>query len=127
MFKVKLADLVRDGEVRMFSDDKICGAHIAYIGLKKGYEDTGNNCGVALFIREGPLPCRISFTIEIVHWDGRPESALERDHNLVWEFAGGLGWPNFISLSELTDANFSPYVYDGHVTFIVTFRILPVD
>ena len=58
--KVKLADLVPDGEVRMQSDDVVVGAYKASIGVDKGYDNNGDGCGVCLFLDDGPFPCRVT-------------------------------------------------------------------
>ena len=126
VYKVELADLLRDGEVVKRSDDKMVGAYKSYMGVKKGNADNGDCCGVYLHLEDGPFPCRVSCTIEIVHWDGKPESARKYENTATYEEAEGWGWPMLIPLSKLTAAA-SPYVKEGHVTFIVTFRFLPTE
>ena len=53
----------------------------------------------------------------------KPESARKIKDTDTYVHATGRGWPNFISLSKLIAAE-SPYVNDGEVTFIATFRII---
>ena len=126
VYKVKLADLIRGGEVDMCSDVKMVGAYKVSMYVKKGYADNGNCCGVYLYLEDGPFPCRVSSTIEIVNWDGKPESTYKREINNEYEEEIGWGPFKFIPLRKLTAAA-SPYVKDGEVTFIVTFRILPLE
>ena len=125
VYKVKLADLVRGGVVDMYSDHKMVGAYEAYMSVDKGHDYNGNCCGVYLHLKDGPFPCRASRTFEVVHWDGKPESACKEEGTYTYEEATGYGRRNFIPLSKLTVAA-SPYVKDGHITFIVTFRLLPI-
>ena len=79
-----------------------------------------------LELGDGPFPCRVSYTIKVVHYDGKTESSHFKKATVVYEEAEGSGYPDFIPSSMLTDAD-SPYVKDGEVTFIATFRILPTD
>ena len=121
VYKVKLADLVRAGEVNMQSDEKMFGAYKAYVHVQKGHANNGDCCGVYLCLKNSPFPCHVSRTFEIVHWDGKPESACKKENTATYEEAEGDGWSKFIPLSKLTAAA-SPYVKDGHVTFIVNHR-----
>ena len=125
VYKVKLTDLVRGGEVVKCSDDKMVGAYKSYVHVQKGYADTGDCCGVYLGLKDGPFPCRVYYTIEVVHWDGKIESARKKEYTNMYDAPQGRGPSKFIPLSKLTAAA-SPYVNDGEVTFIITFRILPV-
>ena len=126
VFKVKLADLVRGGEVDVESDEKVVGAYSAFMIVQKGYAVNGDCCGVYLHLVDGPFPCHVSFTIEVVHWDGKSENARKIEDTDTYKRAKGRGFPKFIRLSQLTAAA-SPYVKDGHITFIVTFRFLPME
>ena len=102
------------------------GAYKAYVQVRKGYAANGDCCGVYLGLLDGPYPCRVSCTTEVLHWDEKPESAFKKVDTHIYEAAQGRGWTDFISLSKLTDAA-SPYVKDGHITFTTTFRILPME
>ena len=109
----------------IWSDDKMVGAYKASMCVDKGRVVNGDCCGVYLRLQDGPFPCRVSYTFEAVHWDGKPESACKKDFTYTYDRAEGWGWPDFIPLSKLTAAA-SPYVKDGEVTFITTFRFLPM-
>ena len=126
VFKVNLADLARGGEVALWSGEQMVRTYKAYMCVKTGYADNGNDCGVYLHVEDGPFPCRVSRIIEVVHWDGKPESARKIESLYISEAAEGLGRHKFIPLTELT-ATASPYVKDGGVTFIVTFRFLALQ
>ena len=121
--KVKLADLVVDGEVEMWSDAKmIGGAHNAYI-VQKGYAWNDDCCGVLLRQVDGPFPCHVTSTTEIVHWDELSSSTVKSDLTHAYKNTEKWGFLKFIPLSKLTAAA-SPYVNNGEVTFIITFRIV---
>ena len=96
------------------------------MSIEKGKSDNGQNCGIYLELCDGPFPCRVSYTIKVVHYDGKTESAYVKKATTIYTESEGSGYPDFIPLSKLTDAD-SPYVKDGEVTFIITFRILPSD
>ena len=63
---------------------------------------------------------------EIVHWDENDESVCKKKLLHIYEEEKGWGFGKLIALSELTAAA-SPYMKDGHVTFVVTFRVLPME
>ena len=114
VFKVKVADLVRDGEVHKKSLSKMVGPYMTSMYVRKGYADNGENCGVHLHIEDGPFPCYVSCTLEVVYWDGKTESALKGDFICTYEQATGYGFTQFIPLSKITAAA-SPYVRDDKV------------
>ena len=126
VLKVKLVDLVQVGEVDLNSDENTVGAYSACMSVQKGHLHNGDYCGVYLHLENGLFPCHVSSTFKLVHWDGKSESACKEDDADLYEVAGGRGWVKFIPLSKFT-ARASPYVNNGHVTFIVTFRILPME
>ena len=124
--KVKLAEILRGGEVMKRSDVKQVGAFTASKSVAKGFAVNGDCCGVYLGLKDGPFPCHVSCTYEVVHWDGKSESAHKSEITYTYEEAGGRGLHEFIPLSKLTAAA-SPYVQDGHVTLTATFRFLPMQ
>ena len=126
VLKVRLADLARDGVFSMESGDEMMGGYCAFMSVQKGYANNGDCCGIYLELADGPFPCRVSITYEVVHWDGEPESARKKTYTEIYNRAGCKGRNEFISLSKFTAAA-SPYVKGGHVTFIVTFHTLPLQ
>ena len=126
VYKVELVDLEQVGKVIMQSDDKMIGAYTASMQVKKGYANDGDSCGMFLFLEDGPFPCHVSFTMEVVHWNGEPECACKQEGAITYERAVGMGYLESIPLSKLTAAA-SPYVKNGHVTFIITFQFLPME
>ena len=121
---MKLSNLVKDGQVNKHSDGIIAGAYNAFLQVQKSCPSNGNCCGMYLELREGPFPCRVSNTFEVVHWDGKDESACKKEMIHIYDKEVVCGFADFIPLSKLTAAA-SPYVKDGHVTFVTNFRIHP--
>ena len=126
VFKVNATEFLRGGEVAMYSDAKMVGAYLVYMSVKKGYVENGDSCGVHLHLDVGPFPCRVIMNIDVVNWDGVLASNRRVDFAHTYEYATGYGPSNLIALSQLT-APGTPYVRDGHVTFIVRFQILPLQ
>ena len=125
VFKVNVADLVRDGEVRLHSDHKEVGAYNVCMEVSKGFAEDHDKCGVYLHLRDGLFPCRVTCTFEIVHWGGNNGAILKYEVTNTYEEVKGRG-PQTIPPSKITAAA-SPYVKDGHVTFIAKFQILPLE
>ena len=67
-----------DAVVNMWSDVENVGAYKGTFCFQKGFANNGDSCGVYLHLKDGPFPCHVSFTIELVHWDGEPESTRKR-------------------------------------------------
>ena len=126
VFKMKMAEFLVDGVVDRWSHGMWAGGCKANINVTKESTINGKFCGVFLQLKDGPFPCRVSFTMEVVHWDGKPESACKIEDTIEIGKAIGMGRYEFISLRKLTAAA-SPYVKNGHITFIITFRFLPVE
>ena len=127
VYKADLDDLLQDGKIDLSSDEIVVGAYEAYMIVDKGYDNNDNCCGAHLMLQDGPFPCRVISNFEVVHWDGKPESARKEECNGTLDKEElGNGIYQLIPMSELTAAA-SPYVKEGHVTFIVTFRLLPPE
>ena len=73
--RVQLAELFEDGKITKYSEYKMVGTHKTCMKVNKGYHDNDNCCGMYLSLKEGTFPCRVISTFEVVHWDGKPESA----------------------------------------------------
>ena len=109
VFKVKVADLVRGGAVRNRSDYRMVGAYNLNVSVQKGSVADGDFLGVFLHVENGPFPCHAKFTLEVVHWDRKVESARKGVFTNTFEKEGGYGWPDCIRLSKIAAAE-SPYV-----------------
>ena len=128
VFKVKVGDFLRAGEVSKESSPSLVGAYNAEVTVQKGYDTNGDSCGVYLYLNDGPFPCRVSCCIDIVHWGGKAESDFMFEYTKVFNSASSRGNQKLIPIRELTVIP-SPYVneLDDCVTFIATFRILPLE
>ena len=123
VFKVEMADLLANGMVCRYSPYPLwCGGYQASMNVGKGHVDNDDCCGAYLHLEDGPFPCHVFYTIEVVHWDGNSASVYKTEHTHIYENAGSWGWHKFIPLIKFTD-DASPYVNKGHVTFIARFRI----
>ena len=127
VFKTALADLVGE-EFDKSSDRQVVGAaYEASMRVQKCDGIEGLSFGVFLHLYGGPFPCQVSYTVEVLHWDGNDESTCREDQSTsAYEVAGGFGFADVISLSKLTAAA-SPYVRNGHVTFVMSFRIITLE
>ena len=125
VFKVDIAKLLQGGAVLLPSETYAVGVYSVNMCVRKGFDHNGNNCGLILQVTDGHFPCRLSVNLEVVHWDGKLTSNCKFDYANTYEHAIGSGPPQMIALRKLTDAG-SPYVKDGHVTFIARFQILPL-
>ena len=137
VFNVNVADLIQRGEVQMNSDFMRVGAYNVWLCVKKGFAAEergylgnwalfgGDCCGVHLHLADGSFPCRVTCILEVVHWDGDGLSIFKHEFTNTYLEEKGYGPPQMIALSKLTAAA-SPYVKDGHVTFIANFQILPL-
>ena len=140
VFKVPVNDLARHGEVTMFSDHKTHGAYRVYMCVKKGcgadeygYLGNGDCCGVHLHLENGTYPCRVTCTLDIVcwgannasifNWGANSASAFKHEFTNIYVEETGYGPSRLIPVRKLTAAA-SPYVNNGHVTFVAQFQIL---
>ena len=130
LLQVNVADLMANGSVMKYSERKPVGAYNVQMTVDKGSPQNEDTCGVYLSLLSGPFPCQVSSIFEVVHWDGKPESACKHAFTCTYEKAKTWGISKFFPVSKLT-AKASPYVNSGtfingtisHITFIATFRI----
>ena len=123
VFKVKVADLVRD-DVDLYSDRKVFGACRVHLNVDRDPDNTRHQVlRVYLFTADGPFPCRVIYTLEVVHWNGKSQSAYKQQKTFTYKNGMGIGIN--IPLNMLTAAE-SPYVQNCDVIFIATINILPL-
>ena len=124
---MNLAFFNRGGNIDKQSDQTSIGNYKVSISIGKGNVDNGNCCGVYLGLADGPFPCRVSCTFEVVHWDGNTASVRKKQlTNQTYLRSGAWGISKMIRLKNLTAAA-SPYVQNGKITFVATFRIHPPE
>ena len=127
VFKVNVAEFLRGGEVNLHSDLKMVGTYTVDMQFDRVYPVGGDSCGVYYLqvTGGGPFPCRVFVNIEVVNWDGKETSNYKIEYAHTYEHATDHSIPQILDLCNLTDTA-SPYVKDGHVTFIAKFQILPL-
>ena len=83
-----------------------------------------NHYGIFLSFDDGPLPCKVKYTFELVHHDGQAASAKVMSDEDTYETHSAWGWKKFVPKARLADAATSPYVKNGYVTFKCTFEVV---
>ena len=112
-FRVKIAELLVEGEVNKWSDYKTVGAgYSARMRVQQGYDLNADCCGVCIYLRDGPFPCRVISTVKVLNYDGNPDSTSKSKMSYTYEQPKGWGFPKLITASKLTAAA-SPYVNNG--------------
>ena len=112
-FRVKVAELLVEGEVNKWSDYKTVGAgYSARMRVQQGYDLNADCCGVCIYLRDGPFPCRVISTVKVLNYDGNPDSTSKSKMSYTYEQPKGWGFPKMIAVSKLTAAG-SPYVNNG--------------
>jgi hypothetical protein len=111
---------------RLYSEEKEVQGHTVCI-----YADTNNDkpenqnyYGFHLAVLNGPFPCKVTCTWELVHHDGNPLSAEETEDEYTFTEAWCWGYHRFISKARLASPDNNPYVKDGYVTFKCTVKIV---
>ena len=122
------------------SPTKVVGAYNVFLNVRKGFPDNadthiilfnrlvvgqGDYCGMFLHFEDGPFPCHVNCSFEVVKWGQGGLSEYKKEFSHTYETVEGFGCHQMVPLSKLTDAT-SPYVKDGQATFIATFRIIPL-
>ena len=127
MLSVNVVDILRGVNLSLWSSQVAAEGYRASLAIDTGYAVNGNCCGIRLLLENGPFPCRIFFTFEVVHWDGNHASVCKREFVTACNQQVKVqNCPQMIALSQLADIR-SPYVNNHHVTFIAKFRILPAE
>ncbi len=79
--------------------------------------------GFHLAVLDGPFPCKATYTVDLVHYDGNPLSAVKYEGESTFAEADSRGLALFIHKARLASP-YSPYVKDGYVTFKCAFKIV---
>ena len=69
---------------------------------------------------QGPFPCKVEHTFEVMHHDGKAASAKKQTSTDTYDRATCWGSCALISKAAIA----APYVKDGYVTFKVTFKFV---
>ena len=92
-----------------------------YLGVaKNAASDARDHYGIYLHLKGGHLPCKVKYTMELVHHDDDKKSVHGYSSENTYEKHCGWGQQKFVQKEKLADASKSPYVKDGMVTFRCT-------
>jgi hypothetical protein len=109
----------------IYSEEKVVNGHKLCIVVDTNDEDSEEpECSAFLHHFDGPVPCQVTWTFELLHYDGNPQSAAKREG--VDTFTKNLAFRclHFISKADLASRNNNPYVKDGYVTFKCTVKVV---
>jgi hypothetical protein len=117
----------RDRPTRIYSEERIvegCTFRME-VDVKDPSEADFDHYGIRLWMYDGPVPCKVQYSFELVHHDGRAASAKTSIAVYTWEAGNkGKGKPKFVPKARLANAATSPYVKNGYVTFKCTIEIV---
>jgi hypothetical protein len=111
---------------RVYSEDKVVHGHrvCVFVGMKDDRPVNQVHYGVHLEVADGFFPCKAICTLELVHHDGNPQSAVKKEGEYTFTEAWCWGSTRFISKARLASPDNNPYVNDGYVTFKCTFKVV---
>ena len=96
-----------------------------FVETKDSDPEDQDHYGLYLEMHNGPFPCKLEFTMEAEHHDGKVTSVKKSGPiTRTYDRATVTAWsiPKLISKADVVPD--SPYVKDGYVTFKVTFKFL---
>jgi len=81
--------------------------------------------GVSFEMLDGPVPCKVKGTLELLHHDEdkTSEKIISFQESIYNLAISGFGYPWFVTIDEIAKAN-SPYVKDGTITFKCTINVV---
>jgi hypothetical protein len=113
---------------RLYSEEKVVRGHtvwmfVAYEESKDKHPQNEDHYGVAVNVRDGHFPCKVTYAFELVHHGGtRPAKSHEKEH--VFTKSKARGDARFVRKARLASPDNNPYVKDGYVTFKCTLKIV---
>jgi hypothetical protein len=110
----------------LYSEYNTLQRHGVWINVQTRNEKPENqdHYGFYLTVVDGPFPCKATFTLELVHHDGNPQSAVKWEEEYTFTEGKARGRARFISKARLASPDNNPYVKDGYVTFRCTFKLV---
>ena len=109
---------------KLYSEKRVVDGRTFCLEINTESSRAPDHYGVFLELTRGPVPCKVKYTIELVHHDGRAASAKKMNHETTYEAHVGRGYTQFVRKARLADAATSPYVKNGYVTFKCTFEVV---
>jgi hypothetical protein len=111
----------------IYSEDKVVQGHklCIYVDVEdENAEDQEPDYCVFLQRTNGPVPCKLTWTFKLVHYDGNPESAIADEGENAFDETHRLCCLDTIPKARLASPGNNPYVKDGYVTFKCAFKIV---
>ena len=110
---------------RHYSENYIVGGYTTSLTVetKDSRPEYQDHYGLYLSMTNGPFPCKVDFTMEIEHHDGKAASAKKHTATVTYDGVSNWGAVKMISKAEIASPD-CPYVKDGYVTFKVTFKFV---
>ena len=110
---------------RVYSEDCVVRGYKVRLMLETNdaRPENQNGYGLFLYLSDGIFPCKVEYTFEVEHHDGKAASAKKEILVNTYDHATGFGAGSIISKAEIAAPD-SPYVKDGYVTFKVTFKFV---
>jgi hypothetical protein len=111
---------------RVYSENKTVQGHRVrvYVQTKDKDPQFQDHYGVYLAVHGGHFPCKATCTLELVHYDGNPLSAVKKGVEYIFTEADSWGPPRFVHKARFAYPDNNPYVKDGFVTFKCTFNFV---
>ena len=109
---------------RIFSDDRGVDGRTFSLFVETKSDAAPDDYGLFLYLSKGPLPCKVKYTVELEHHNGRAASAVKRSGEYTYETQSAWGDKKFVPKARLASTANNPYVKDGYVTFKCTFEVV---
>ena len=106
---------------RLYSEDRVVDGRTFVLDVETKADRAPDHYGLFLELKEGPVSCKIKYTMELVHHDGQATSTVWKSSKVTYGTHTGWGLPEFVPKARLAYAAKNPYVKDGYVTFKCTF------
>ena len=98
---------------RLYSEDRVVDGRTFRLYVETNDGRAPDHYGLYFELGNGPVPCKVTWTFELVHHDGQAASLTKWSSEHTYEAYLGWGWSKFVPKARLADAATSPYVKDG--------------
>ena len=123
VLKIEHAQLTsKSGPDGIYSDEKMVAGRTFYLDVATKDPDAPDQYGLYIHLKEGAVPCKVKFTLEVVHHDDDEDSEERWNDEYTFEGMGFYGCREFIAKDKLTKK--SPYVKEGVVAFKCTVEVV---
>ena len=108
---------------RIYSECVVTDGRTFRMSVETKEAHAPDHYGFFLSLCEGPVPCTVKHTFEVVHHDGKMASAMWGYGICTYYTYQGFGKADVIPKARLASAATSPYVDNGYVTFKCTLTL----